>query len=65
MNDLQSAVSRFSTSGIGSLSWATVAGVSAALMLGTFIILGMGFAGADVMHNAAHDMRHGLAFPCH
>ena len=65
MNDLQSAVSKVSVSGIGSMSWATVAGVSAAVLLGTFIILGIGFAGADVLHNAAHDMRHGLAFPCH
>ena len=65
MNDLHSAVSRLSTSGIGSMSWTAVAGVSAAALLGVFIILGMGFAGAEVLHNAAHDMRHGLAFPCH
>ena len=65
MNDHDSVISRLSATGIGSVSWATVAGVSAALMLGTFIILGIGFAGADVLHNAAHDMRHGLAFPCH
>ena len=65
MNDHDRVVSRLSATGIGSVSWATVAGVSMALTLGTFIILGMGFAGADVLHNAAHDMRHGLAFPCH
>ena len=41
MNDDDSVASRLSASGIGSISWPTVAGVSAALMLGTFIILGM------------------------
>jgi cobalt transporter subunit CbtB len=24
-----------------------------------------GFANADVLHNAAHDSRHSLVFPCH
>ena len=41
MNDDDGVVSRPSASGIGSISWPTVAGVSAALMLGTFIILRM------------------------
>ena len=38
--------------------------VSAAV-IGAFIIVGVGFAGPEVLHNAAHDLRHGLAFPCH
>lgn len=54
-----------SRAGIGTASWSTVVGVTAALLLGVFIVFGMGFAGAEVMHNAAHDMRHGIAFPCH
>ena len=36
-----------------------------ALLLGTFLLLGVGFAGADTIHNAAHDGRHAFAFPCH
>ena len=41
-----------------------IAGFSA-LLLGTFFILGVGFAGAEVIHNAVHDGRHSMAFPCH
>jgi cobalt transporter subunit CbtB len=41
-----------------------IAGFSA-LLLGAFFILGVGFAGAEVIHNAAHDGRHSMVFPCH
>ncbi|MDE0250859.1 MAG: CbtB-domain containing protein [Gammaproteobacteria bacterium] len=44
---------------------ATVFAVSAALLIGTLIISGVGLAGSEVIHNAAHDLRHALAFPCH
>lgn len=37
----------------------------AAILLGAFILYGVGFAGADVLHNAAHDSRHAITFPCH
>jgi cobalt transporter subunit CbtB len=31
-----------------------------------FAVLGtVGFAGAAEIHNAAHDTRHALGFPCH
>ena len=45
----------------------TVAVVPAliAIALGVFILIGVGFAQPDVLHNAAHDTRHALAFPCH
>ena len=43
----------------------TVFAVSAALLIGTLIISGVGLAGSEVIHNAAHDLRHALAFPCH
>ena len=46
-------------------SAATIIGVTLAILFGSLIILATGFAGADVLHNAAHDMRHGLTFPCH
>ena len=36
-----------------------------ALLLGSFMIIGVGFAHSDVVHNAAHDSRHSFAFPCH
>ena len=37
----------------------------AAMLLGVFILYGVGFAGADVLHNVAHDSRHAITFPCH
>ena len=36
-----------------------------AIMLGAFLVLGIGFARPDTIHNAAHDSRHAFAFPCH
>jgi len=36
-----------------------------ALLLGTFLVLGIGFAHSETVHNAAHDTRHALTFPCH
>jgi cobalt transporter subunit CbtB len=37
----------------------------AAMLFGAFIVLGVGFAGPTTIHNAAHDVRHAFAFPCH
>ncbi len=34
-------------------------------LLGLFIIGFVGFAHMDVVHNAGHDYRHSMAFPCH
>lgn len=36
-----------------------------AILFGAFIIYGVGFAGPATIHNAAHDVRHAFAFPCH
>ncbi len=36
-----------------------------AIALGVFILLGVGFAQPDALHNSAHDTRHAFAFPCH
>lgn len=37
----------------------------AALIFGMVILFAVGFAPIGVAHNAAHDVRHSLAFPCH
>lgn len=37
----------------------------AAAVLGIVILFGVGFAPMDMAHNAAHDTRHSVAFPCH
>ncbi len=44
------------------------AALAAAMIVALFGIAftyGMGFAGANVLHNAAHDARHANNFPCH
>jgi cobalt transporter subunit CbtB len=37
----------------------------AAMALGLLIIGMVGFSHIEVAHNAAHDVRHSTAFPCH
>ncbi len=36
-----------------------------AMLLGAFILFGVGFAQPQSIHDAAHDGRHSFAFPCH
>lgn len=33
--------------------------------LGLFVVGVVGFSHIEVVHNAAHDYRHSMAFPCH
>jgi len=34
-------------------------------LFGVSLIWAAGFTNADALHNAAHDSRHSLVFPCH
>jgi cobalt transporter subunit CbtB len=46
----------------------SAAGLSPALLailLGAFLVYGVGLASPMTIHNAAHDARHAFAFPCH
>ncbi|WP_457797518.1 CbtB domain-containing protein [Methylocystis sp. S23] len=36
-----------------------------ALILGFGLVFGAGFANSESVHDAAHDSRHALSFPCH
>jgi len=45
---------------VGRLSQALMA-----MVLGVFVVGMVGFSHIDVVHNAAHDLRHSNAFPCH
>jgi cobalt transporter subunit CbtB len=36
-----------------------------AFLIGIALVFLVGFAHPAVLHNAAHDSRHALAFPCH
>lgn len=38
---------------------------SIALLLGFGLVFLTGFAYPELIHNAAHDTRHSLSFPCH
>lgn len=37
----------------------------AAMAFGLMVLFAVGFAPMNVAHNAAHDVRHAYAFPCH
>ncbi|PPD41145.1 MAG: cobalt transporter [Methylocystis sp.] len=36
-----------------------------ALVIGLGLVYGAGFANSEGVHDAAHDSRHALSFPCH
>jgi cobalt transporter subunit CbtB len=38
---------------------------SLALLLGLTLLVGAGFANSAQLHNATHDTRHAIGFPCH
>jgi cobalt transporter subunit CbtB len=65
MSKVKEAASLLVQHHTGTVPWATVYAVSAAVIVGVLIIGAVGFAGSEVLHNAAHDVRHGLSFPCH
>ena len=44
---------------------AALAAAMIVAVFGAVFTYGIGFAGADVLHNAAHDARHANNFPCH
>ncbi len=43
----------------------TRASLAAAFALGAGLVFLVGFAQSAALHDAAHDTRHTLAFPCH
>jgi cobalt transporter subunit CbtB len=47
-----------------SVSQRLTAGI-ACLFLGSFLVWGTGLARDATLHNAAHDTRHAIGFPCH
>jgi cobalt transporter subunit CbtB len=47
------------------LTLSRVVPIFAALLLGAFVVGGVGFSHIAAVHNAAHDYRHSMGFPCH
>ena len=43
----------------------TLAAAAIALLFGIALVYTTGFAHSSTIHNAAHDTRHALSFPCH
>ena len=39
--------------------------ITFAVLLGLVAVGGAGFSHIDAVHNAAHDYRHSMGFPCH
>jgi len=44
---------------------ANPAAIVFAVIVGALLLAASGIAQASVMHDAAHDQRHAMAFPCH
>jgi cobalt transporter subunit CbtB len=51
----------------GAASFATsrIISIFAGALLGAFLVGGAGFSHIAAVHNAAHDYRHSMGFPCH
>jgi len=49
----------------GALSAARALPIVCAFLLGVIVVGGTGFAQMAAAHNAAHDHRHSIGFPCH
>lgn len=43
----------------------SLAQTAAAIIFGAVVVFAVGFLPMDAAHNAAHDTRHAMAFPCH
>lgn len=42
-----------------------IAAIACVALFGLGLVWAAGFANAEALHNAAHDSRHSLVFPCH
>lgn len=40
-------------------------GIALAFVAGLALLFVSGYAQASILHDAAHDQRHAMAFPCH
>ncbi len=50
---------------ISKQSKSNMAPIAFAAFLGLLIIYVAGHSQSDILHNAAHDVRHATGFPCH
>lgn len=50
---------------VADLTTARAIPIFMAALLGIFIVGGVGFSHIQAVHNAGHDYRHSMGFPCH
>jgi cobalt transporter subunit CbtB len=53
------------TLGIATSAQSRTVQLLASALLGIFVIGFTGFSHIEAVHNAGHDYRHSMAFPCH
>ena len=54
-----------SAAGAASVSASKIIPLGMTAILGLFIVGFVGFSHMEVVHNAGHDYRHSMNFPCH
>jgi cobalt transporter subunit CbtB len=62
--EVDMAANTVSTGKVISVSDRLILGFSA-LLLGGFLVFGVGLANSATIHDTAHDVRHANGFPCH
>lgn len=65
MTHLMSSLKQHVVTGAIASGLAKAAPALAAGLLGAALVYGAGFAQPELLHDAAHDSRHSMAFPCH
>lgn len=50
---------------VAALSASDRTAITFVALLGMALLFLTGFGGASVLHDAAHDVRHSIGFPCH
>jgi cobalt transporter subunit CbtB len=65
MNSLPTNTTGATHGAVTSLTASRAVSIFAAALLGAFLVGGVGFSHLTAVHNAAHDYRHSMGFPCH
>src|SRR5262245_35581490 len=65
MNSLPTATAGAAPHAIAAPTALRAVSIFAAALLGLFIVGAVGFSHIMAVHNAAHDYRHSMGFPCH
>jgi len=50
---------------IKEIQWVNFLALTVTALLGIMIVLAVGFASPEIIHSAAHDVRHGMSLICH